>query len=149
MLTFRELEKGLGHGVYKITVPMSVVLGKRKKETFYLNLNTYRNAHFFKLNDAKKLFSEEVRPMLEGIPQLECCGIFYIVFPRTNRKFDVSNVCSIVDKFFCDALTDAGILPDDNYEHLPMILYHFGEVDPTYPRVDVYIVNFEEYKHEN
>lgn len=56
---------------------------------------------------------------------------------------DVSNVCSVVDKFFCDALVEEGRIPDDNYDHIPEIKYIFGEVDKTNPRVDVEIEHYE------
>lgn len=123
---------------------MYLSLGKNKKETFSLNLNVYRNAHFYKLNAAKVKFKELVRPMIEQLPQLNCCGILYEVYAPTSREFDINNVCSVVDKFFCDALVELGKLPDDNYKHLTEITSRFGGIDKTNPRVDVTIYPKEE-----
>lgn len=130
--------------IKKFSVPSHLTLGKRKKKLFSLNLNVYRNSHFQVLNQAKILFSETVRPTLETLPQLNRCVIVYEVYPKTRRKFDVGNVCSVVDKFLCDALTEHGILPDDNYEHLPVIISSFGAVDKDNPRVDVTLYEIEE-----
>jgi len=52
---------------------------------------------------------------------------------------DISNVLSIHDKFFCDALVELGKLPDDNYKYIPEVKYVFREVDKLNPRVDIYI----------
>ena len=69
--------------------------------------------------------------------------ITYTLFPGSHRKLDLSNVCSIVDKFFCDALTEAKRLPDDNYNFIPEVVYKFGEIDVNNSRVEI---NIEEIK---
>ena len=130
--------------IKSFSVPSHLTLGKKKKRLFALNLNIYRNSHFQVLNAAKIQFKEIVRPIVETIPQLNRCVIYYEVFPDTKRKFDVNNVCSVVDKFLCDALTEFGILPDDNYQHLPTIISSFGAIDKDDPRVDVTIYEIKE-----
>lgn len=61
----------------------------------------------------------------------------YTLYPKTKRLVDVANVCSIVDKYFYDALVETGKLPDDNYNHLSSVFYRFREVDKDNPRVVV------------
>lgn len=130
-----------------ISVPLKVQISK--KGYFALNLNVYRNAHYMTLNKAKVIFKELITPFLVQIPKLKCCSLEYVLYPKTNRLCDVSNVCSIVDKFFSDAFVEAGHLEDDNYTFIKDIKYRFGAVDPENPRVDVIITTEELVKGKN
>lgn len=130
-----------------ISVPLKVQISK--KGYFALNLNVYRNAHYMTLNKAKVVFKELITPFLVQIPKLKCCSLEYVLYPKTNRLCDVSNVCSIVDKFFSDAFVEAGHLEDDNYTFIKDIKYRFGAVDPENPRVDVIITTEKPVKGKN
>lgn len=130
-----------------ISVPLKVQISK--KGYFALNLNVYRNAHYMTLNKAKVIFKELIIPFLVQIPKLKCCSLEYVLYPKTNRLCDVSNVCSIVDKFFSDAFVESGHLEDDNYTFIKDIKYRFGAVDPENPRVDVIITTEEPVKGKN
>lgn len=116
---------------------MSVPLSKKSK--FILNLNLYRNANFHVLNNAKIAFKEKVTPLLRHIPKLKGCTLEFTLFPGSETKCDVSNVCCIVEKFFNDALVECGKIEDDNYTIVPTSRYNFGEVDKNNPRVEVVI----------
>lgn len=126
--------------MWTISLPLKIVVSK--STTFYLNLNEYRNANFHILNKAKVNFGGLIRPLLKDLPAMEACSLGYTLFPATKRKCDVSNICSIVDKFFSDTLVDAGKIPDDNYEIVLGVQYLFGAVDPKDPRVEVTIRPF-------
>lgn len=91
-----------------------------------LNMNVYRNLHFHSLNYQKKAFKELVEPLLRDLPRMEQIELRYQIFPKTKRLFDVVNVASIVDKYFSDALSEIGIIPDDNYLHIPDVRIGFG-----------------------
>lgn len=130
-----------------ISVPLKVQISK--KGYFALNLNVYRNAHYMTLNKAKVVFKELITPFLVQIPKLKHCSLEYVLYPKTNRLCDVSNVCSIVDKFFSDAFVESGHLEDDNYTFIKDIKYRFGAVDPENPRVDVIITTEELVKGKN
>ena len=130
-----------------VSVPLKVQISK--KGYFALNLNVYRNAHYMTLNKAKVVFKELITPFLVQIPKLKCCSLEYVLYPKTNRLCDVSNVCSIVDKFFSDAFVESGHLEDDNYTFIKDIKYRFGAVDPENPRVDVIITTEEPVKGKN
>lgn len=110
---------------------------------FSLNLNQYRNAHFYKLNNAKVEYKAVMRSQIELLPELPIIRLTYVVYPKTSREFDISNVCSIVDKFFSDALVELGKLPDDNFKYLPEVVYKFGEKDKDNPRVEIIIETLE------
>lgn len=130
-----------------ISVPMSIMIGKRKKKSFSFNMNTYRNAYFHQLNTAKVMFKELVTHKLKHIPNFEYISLVYTVYPKTRRRIDVANVCSVVDKFFSDALVEAGKLPDDNYLFLPEVVYRFGHIDKHNPRVEIEIIDLHNPKY--
>ena len=129
----------INKNVWKLNLPIRVPVSK--KSYFLINLNVYRNAHYQILNKAKQTFKEMVMNEIKQLPFFNSISLTYVLYPQTHRKQDVANICSVVDKFFCDALTEAGKLTDDNYDYLKNIHYCFGSVDSSNPRVEVYIQN--------
>lgn len=123
--------------MFTISLPLHVPALKNPK--FYLNLNTFRNAHFYTLNAAKQSFHSLVSPLLAHLPVMDRVSFTYVLFPKTRRDMDVANICSIVDKFFSDTFVTESKVIDDNYHYLPSVTYEFGSVDPINPRVDVII----------
>ncbi|QIG68806.1 holliday junction resolvase RusA-like protein [Rhizobium phage RHph_Y2_6] len=121
--------------MYRIEVP--IYLPQTKKKTFALNLNIYRNAHFLLLNKMKVAFKNKIEEQLSSLPNMNGVKLTYTLFMGTNREVDLSNICVVVDKFFCDALVEAGKLPDDNVNYLHSIDYRFGGVDKNNPRVEI------------
>lgn len=130
---------------YIFTLPLKISVYKSKrtgKDTFFnLNLNQYRNASYFTLNTAKISFKEEVRNRLKSDISIIHfpIEINYKLYIGSKRLCDVSNICSIIDKFFCDALVELGILPDDNYTIISGISYSFGGIDKSNPRCEITI----------
>lgn len=128
---------------FRLESPLEVVYGASKKTgkeyKFRLNLNQYRNTHYIILNKAKAAYKDLMKIQIDRLPSLNQVRIEYKVFPATKRIFDLSNVCTVVDKFLCDALVELGKLPDDNFNHLPEIIYSYGSVDKDNPRVEVSI----------
>lgn len=134
--------------MWTISVPLSVPVSKRK--SFSLNLNIYRNAHYQTLNKAKTTFTDSVITRLRKIPTQAKIALTYTIFFPNNRKADISNIGSIVDKFFSDALVDAGVIPDDNYTYLTHVQFFFGGIDRIDPRVEITItpIDFEEKEND-
>lgn len=122
------------------TIHLPIKVPVSKKRDFTLNLNQYRNTHFQVLNKAKVSFEEVVGPLLKGVPRLGECELSYVLFVPTRQLCDVANICSIVDKFFSDALVSKGKLEDDNYTVVPRVTYSFGRIDKIRPRVEVTII---------
>ena len=120
----------------EIDLPIGIKIGRKN---YALNLNIYRNAHYQTLNKMKVEFSKVIEPELMKLPSFKSINLTYTLYPKTKRLCDIANVCSIVDKFFCDALVNIGKLPDDNYEYLKNITYTFGSIDKDNPRVTVKI----------
>ena len=131
----------------KIILPFTVTIPRKTKadKVFVLNLNNFRNAHHFTMNQAKILWKDVVLGSLDGfnvngpeaiIPPFR---FTYTVFPGSNRKFDIGNVLPAVEKFTDDALIELGIIPDDSYKVIPAIDYRFGGVDKENPRIELEI----------
>jgi len=87
---------------------------------YMLNLNVYRNCHYHILNQMKVNFKNnlliEHREFLKN--RFQSLKISYTIIPHNKVLFDTQNILSIVDKVFCDALVDSGIIPDDNYKYV-------------------------------
>lgn len=126
----------------RIVLPLEVYTSKSqtKKSKFILNLNNYRNTHFFKLNKAKQEYSEIVKGLIgEDVEQLQHASLTFTYYPKTKRRVDVSNPCSVIDKFTCDALTEIGLIEDDNVNFIKDVRYTFGGVDKENPRCELII----------
>lgn len=133
-----------------LTLPLKVMVTKKSRKTskprfFTLNLNEYRNAHFHVLNKAKREYAKLVQKQVEDLALKEMCAFhgrlklrFVYYHPGFNRV-DLANVCSIVDKFTCDALTDLGLWPDDDSRTIVAVRYSWGGIDAIHPRVELKI----------
>lgn len=132
---------------HKLISPLRVcyyVTKKGEERWFTLNLNQYRNAQYHILNDSKIKYKELMNEQIQSLPVFtKPVKIKYTVFFRTAKLFDVSNVCCIVDKYFVDALVEAGKLPDDNYKYVPEVIYCIGSIDRLNPRVEIEITEGE------
>lgn len=119
--------------VKMITLPLYVHTTKSKtaKGKAIFNLNNYRNWFPMKSNAAKKALKKHIaslklKPFGNGPFELH-----YVYYHGNNRKIDVANPCSVLDKFVCDAFTELGLWPEDNVEFVHKVTYEFGGVDPN------------------
>jgi len=125
----------------EIDLPLEVYYSKKKK--FILNLNNYRNAHYRVLSISKRLYSDNLVPRLKGFDSFtEPVSLTYTYYARSNRRLDISNPCSIIDKFTCDALVKAEILEDDSFKQIKEVVYKFGGVEKDNPRCELVISKF-------
>ena len=125
----------------KIDLPLEVYYSKKKK--FILNLNNYLNAHYRVLSISKRLYSENLVPRLKGFDRFtEPVSLTYTYYARSKRRLDISNPCSIIDKFACDALVKAEILEDDSFKQIKEVVYKFGGVEKDNPRCELVISKF-------
>ena len=125
----------------EIDLPIEVYYSKKKK--FILNLNNYRNAHYRVLSISKRLYSDNLVPRLKGFDSFtEPVSLTYTYYARSNRRLDISNPCSIIDKFTCDALVKAEILEDDSFKQIKEVVYKFGGVEKDNPRCELVISKF-------
>ena len=122
----------------KITLPLNVYYSKNKK--FILNLNNYRNAHYRILSSSKKIYTENLLLELKDLTKFtKPVTLTYIYYAKTKRRIDISNPCSVIDKFTCDALVKAGIIEDDSFKQVKEVVYKFGGFDKEKPRCELFI----------
>jgi hypothetical protein len=124
-----------------VTLPLEVYYSEKKK--FILNLNNYRNAHYRVLSIAKKIYTENLVERIKDYSRFDDpVSLEYIYYAKSNRRLDVSNPCSIIDKFTCDALVKAKIIEDDSFKQIKKVSYVFGGVDKNNPRCELTIKCF-------
>lgn len=119
-----------------LTLPLHIRIPKVKKP-FALNLNTYRNAHYRLLNNAKIAFKTQLERSLPDIVICQKVRLEYTIFMPTKRGYDVANVGSILDKFTSDVLVECNILHDDNFNYVDSVCYKHGGIDKQHPRAEL------------
>jgi len=128
----------------KIDLPLEVYYSKNKK--FILNLNNYRNAHYRILSNAKKIYADNLFDRISYPTYKEPVVLTYTYYAKSKRRLDVSNPCSIIDKFTCDALVKAGVLEDDSSKQIQKVIYKYGGIDKDNPRCELEIAASQQQK---
>ena len=113
-------------------IPLDVPVSKRKKIS--LNLNVYRNLHYQISNKAKR----EMKLIIKNCCKDGCISctpvcLIYTIYRKTNRRADIMNIGSVLDKFVSDALVEIGLLPDDNTDIIKKVTIIDGGVDKNNP----------------
>lgn len=132
-------------------LPLSVEYRFHKKLNkwikFILNLNNYRNLDYISLNTTKIKYKELINPILDNIEPIinySELEFIYLYYSKSKRLFDISNPCSILDKYICDAIVEKGIIPEDNISIIKKVSYEYAGVDKLNPRVDLIIKKYEQ-----
>jgi len=127
-----------------ITAPLYIELKtKNGFKKHYLNFNQFRNNHFQVNNKSKKEFNELMSVQLANKRFKGALIIEYRLYKGDNRKFDLANICSVVDKFFCDSLVKFNCIEDDNVNVIKEIRYIYAGVDKNKGRVEIEILKRE------
>jgi len=127
-----------------VIAPLRVPVTKTKY--FVLNLNQYRNAHFYTLNTAKIRYKESLATQLTDVLLVTPIKITYTLFPKNKQRGDLGNALSVHQKFFEDALVEYGCISDDSYKEVVQSTFLFGEVDKDNPRVEIQITQCDSYE---
>lgn len=114
---------------FTIKAPIYVELGVKKKKKHYLNLNLLRNNKHHLNNNIKREYKRVIASLIPDGVYFEKFELEYELFLPNKLKRDISNVCSVVDKNFCDAFIELGYGVDDNYEYLQKVSYRYGGYD--------------------
>ncbi len=123
-----------------VSMPLYIETGKIKIRKNYINLNVYRNLHYQVNNQIKIAYKELVLSQIEGL-RFGRIRLNFVLYRGDRRRVDRSNILSIHEKYFCDALVESGCIEDDNDNFLESTHYYTGNVDKENPRVEVRIVN--------
>jgi len=126
---------------YTFSMPLYIQLSKSEKgKKYHLNLNNYRNWHYQVSNNLKKAYKEIAKSKLKT-HKFGLMDITFTLWKKDRRRIDRANPLSIHEKFFCDALTELGCIPDDNDEYIYSTTYLTGGIDKENPRVDIEIID--------
>lgn len=129
--------------IQRCTIPIVFNRCKTKKRNFWLNLNNYtqvaKNVHG--RNATKKMYAELIQSDIKHLKpitgQFKVTYTIYRDYVRKPVLFDIGNVGAIVDKYFCDVLTEAGIIVDDNYNYLKEVTFKYGGKGETRAEVEL------------
>lgn len=133
---------------YTISVPVYYTQTFKTKpdKTFLLSLNKWNTAHYHLRNEIKQFYNDEfVQTILRDAP-IKIDGTYetaYVYYYK-NVKSDLSNVCSLVSKFFLDATVKAGLTEEDTVKYCVKETFLVGEQDKEKPRVEIFIRKFKE-----
>lgn len=129
----------------KFNLPLhtNTTKSKTKKGKFILNLNNYRNCHFTRLNAVKIAYKNDIKGFFPAGLKYKKVKLIYTLYRATERLCDVSNVCSIIDKFACDVLVSLDIIEDDNFNIVKEVVYKFGGIDKSNPRCELEILEID------
>ncbi len=139
-----------------ISMPLGIAMGFKCKDRkpildknglkvpkmYYLNLNNYRNWHYQVSNNLKRKYKEIVERKFEDIDflsRIDPVELTFIMYRKDKRKVDRSNVLSVHEKFFCDALVELGYIKDDADKYISSSHYYSGGIEKENPRVDIII----------
>jgi len=115
---------------FKVRMPIYVSIGIKKKRKIYLNLNLFRNEHHHINNNVKKEYARIAHSLLPTLKRpMKQIELEYTLYLPNKLKRDISNVLSICDKSFCDAIVQHNLIEDDNYEYLKKVTYMYGGYD--------------------
>jgi len=123
----------------KVSMPLYFEMGKKKITRRYINMNEYRNWHHIVSGDIKKAYEKLAWTKIYKLKFKNKIKLEFILWKADKRKGDRSNVLCIHEKFFCDALTKSGCIPDDNDDYIEETRYRTGGIDKGNPRVDIII----------
>lgn len=134
-----------------IEAPIYVMIPRKTKadRKVALNLNTTRNLHYHVHNQVKQMYKEIIKEILDTTDQSHVkftkpVRVVFQLHKASRRRSDKHNVLAVVEKMLMDALTDLGVLVDDNDDWIKEELFLETKVDKDDPRVTVYITEIEE-----
>jgi len=117
---------------YHLISPLYIDL-PRKKEPFYkryyLNLNTYRNLHYLVNNQLKIAYKEYMQKQIEDLPELSKISLEFVLHKSSNRKIDRHNICTVIEKFFMDALQEYHKIKGDDDKYIEQEIYKTGTIE--------------------
>jgi len=109
-----------------VDMPLFFQLKKGGKK-YHINLNNYHTWHYQVRNKLKKEYCKYsyYQLLANKIFKIERpIKLFFIFCPPDKRKRDRSNILSIHEKFFCDALVFCGVLKDDDDSRIVSTHYY-------------------------
>jgi hypothetical protein len=112
---------------------------RKKTKRISLGLNNMLGMNKHLRTKIKDWYTEEVQKQMTDEMFFNNIRATFFLFRHNASKMDVSNFCSIHDKFFMDALVKKGCMKDDNWKYYNKVRYFDGGIDRENPRVEIFI----------
>lgn len=125
--------------IYKLSMPLYVKIGGRSSKKYHINMNQFMGWHFNTKNSVKVTYMDIACKLLKGIKMTTPIKLTFVMFTPDLRRRDRANICSMHEKFFCDALQLAACIPDDNDKYILETRYITGGLDRSNPRMEIIV----------
>ena len=114
---------------------------KGKPKRVYSSLNVFRNLNHFTANECKHMYKDICWKQLHAMPTQRLnspCEVTVTLYAPDARDRDLGNFCTMIQKYSDDAVVEFGLLKDDSIKFIKRVIYEWGGVDRTNPRIDVH-----------
>ncbi len=126
-----------------MNLPLEISKGKKTK--YHINMNVFMRSHYTEVARMKQAYQNHVKTLLPKTSHFTGEFKLLFIYYRPNLiSRDLSNMVSIVDKFTTDVLTQQGIIPDDNVNHIKSVHYYFGGTNKNKHYLDLYLFKHKE-----
>lgn len=142
---FDELNKSSNYNkTYTLTSPLYVDLPRKKGDKrIYFNLNTYRNLHYIVNNQAKIAYKDLMKEQIDKLPKLNRISLEFVLHKSSNRKIDRHNICTVIEKYFMDALQEENKIDGDDDKFIIQEVYKTGETIKNRGYCEIIITNYD------
>ena len=125
---------------YKFILPIyGIIKPTRKVKNPALSLNWYRNVHYRGNNQAKKAFKKHMQSQLNKFDAIDGEISIHYKYYAKRKGTDLENFVTVVKKYFQDALSESGLIKDDNCSVIVENREKYIGVDKEDPRVECFI----------
>lgn len=129
---------------YEFELPIYGMIKKTKSNAnTAITFNWCRNAKCWTYDAAKKKFKAHMESQIKQFDPIDSKIKIKYVYYAQRRGTDLDNFVSVAKKFFQDALSEYGFIPDDNTNYIVKSSEEYGGIDRANPRVMAYITIIE------
>lgn len=115
--------------------------GKNKKnKTILMSMNGYRNWHYQTECKMKHIYTDLVKTRLKHVKSnlKGFIRVSYNLYYK-DKRMDLMNVISIIDKYLMDALQEMKIIENDNVRNYIECVSRVAGEDRANPRVEIIV----------
>jgi Holliday junction resolvase RusA-like endonuclease len=128
---------------YKFILPIYGVIKKTKNNAnCAITFNWSRACHFRTYGSAKKKFKAMIEDQLSQFDKIDGQLKIKYTYYAARKGTDLDNFTVCVIKFFQDALSEVGLIEDDNVNFIICSTQAYGGVDKEKPRVEAEIIQY-------
>jgi len=125
---------------YQFTLPIyGIVKPTKHNKNCALTFNWAQAANSWTYNSAKKKFKKAMFEQVSAFDEIEGkISIHYEYYAKRNGT-DLDNFVSVARKFFQDALSEYGLIDDDNCRVIVRNSESYAGIDRHNPRVEAFV----------